>query len=184
MCKFMTASSQIMDDIRNMIIDIPQEQRCSDEEVLQYTHRFQNCLQVSDYIFSKARQPSGHIQLQDVENLRPFINTALRLCQELGLKIFPKAHAIKDHLCGQLLQLKGIGDLSEDFVEQSHQDGIKKEARSRNVCNCDEAAILHCKWEHKKICQQSLIKQKKQPGNLLEKASFKSRWNYRSSSYK
>jgi len=133
-----------------MIIDIPQEQRCSDEEVLQYTHRFQNCLQVSDYIFSKARQPSGHIQLQDVENLRPFINTALRLCQELGLKIFPKAHAIKDHLCGQLLQLKGIGDLSEDFVEQSHQDGIKKEARSRKVCNCDEAAILHCKWEHKK----------------------------------
>jgi len=150
MCKFMTASSQIMDDIRNMIIDIPQEQRCSDEEVLQYTHRFQNCLQVSDYIFSKARQPSGHIQLQDVENLRPFINAALRLCQELGLKIFPKAHAIKDHLCGQLLQLKGIGDLSEDFVEQSHQDGIKKEARSRKVCNCDEAAILHCKWEHKK----------------------------------
>jgi hypothetical protein len=34
MCKFMTASSQIMDYIRNMIFDIPQEQRCSNEEVL------------------------------------------------------------------------------------------------------------------------------------------------------
>jgi hypothetical protein len=32
-----------------------------------------------DYIFSKARQPSGHIQLQDIENLWPFVNTALRL---------------------------------------------------------------------------------------------------------
>ena len=146
----MTASSQIMDDIRNMIIDIPQEQRCSDEEVLHYTQRFQNCLRVFDYIFSKARQPSGHIQLQDVENLQPFVNTALRLYRELGLKISPKAHAIEDHLCGKLLHFKGVGDLGEDFVKQSHQDGIKKEARSRNACNHDEAAILHCKWEHKK----------------------------------
>ena len=114
-------------------------------EVLQYTHRFQNCLQVSDYIFSKARQPSGHIQLQDVENLWPFVNTALRLYWELGLKISPKAHTIEDHLCEQLLLFKGVGDLGEDFVKQSHQGGIKKEARSRNARNHDEAAILHCK---------------------------------------
>jgi len=73
----------------------------------------------------------------------------LKLYRELGLKISPKAHAIEDHLCEQLLRLKGTGNLGEDFVEQSHKDGIKKEARSRNAWNRDEAAKQHCKWEHK-----------------------------------
>jgi hypothetical protein len=61
MCTFMTSSQEIMADIQAMIQEIPQEQRCNDDEVAQYTSRFSNCLQVFDYIFSKARLPSGSI---------------------------------------------------------------------------------------------------------------------------
>jgi len=90
MCTFMTASSKIMEDIKNMIISLPQEDRCNDDKVLQYTQRFHNCLQVFDFVFSKARQPSGSIDAGDIENLQPFITTALKLYRELGLKIPPK----------------------------------------------------------------------------------------------
>ena len=160
MCTFMTASSKIMEDIKNMIISLPQEDRCNDDKVLQYTQRFHNCLQVFDFVFSKARQPSGSIDAGDIENLQPFITTALKLYRELGLKIPPKAHAIEDHLCEQLLRLKGTGDLGEDFVEQSHQDGIRKEARSRNARSREETAIMHCKWEHKQQLPEVLDKAK------------------------
>jgi hypothetical protein len=34
-----------------------------------------------------------------------------------------KPHAIKDHLCYQLIKFHGIGDLTEDILEQAHQDG-------------------------------------------------------------
>ncbi len=43
--------------------------------------------------------------------------------------MFLKVHAIEDHLCDQILQFGGIGDLGEDFMEQSHQDGIKDQKR-------------------------------------------------------
>jgi hypothetical protein len=58
------------------------------------------------------------------------------------------------------VKAKGTINLHEDFVKQSHQDGKKKEARSRNASNLDEAVKQQCKWEHKKFCQQFLIKQK------------------------
>ena len=38
-----------------------------------------------------------------------------------------EAHAMEDHLLDQIIEFKGIGDFGdfgEDFVEQSHQDGI------------------------------------------------------------
>jgi hypothetical protein len=143
----MTSSSQIMDDIHNMIVNIPKKK---DAVMKRYF----------DYVFSKARQPSGFIEPQDIENLRPFVTTALKLYHELGLKISPKAHSIEDHLCEQLLRLKGTGNLGEDFVEQSHKDGIKKEARSWNAWNRDEAAKQHCKWEHKQNLPEVIDKLK------------------------
>ncbi len=74
-----------MADIRDMIIGIPQEQWCSDQEVSEHMWRFQNCLKVFDYVFSKTREPSGFITPQEVEDLRPFVSEALTLYRELGL---------------------------------------------------------------------------------------------------
>jgi len=149
MCTFMTESQEIMVDIQGMLLAIPQEDRCSNDEVTPYTTRFRNCLQVFDYVFSKARLPSGSVSPEDVENLCPFIVTALKLYRELGLSISPKPHAIEDHLCEQSIRLKGIGDLGEDFIEQSHQDGIRKESKSKNCATRAAAAKQHCHWEHK-----------------------------------
>ncbi len=149
MCTFMTSSQEIMADIQAMILSTPEELRCSNDEVVQYTSRFKNCLQVFDYIFSQARLPSGSITPQDVENLRPFVATAMKLYRELGLSVSLKPHAIEDHLCEQLLRLGGIGDLGEDFVEQSHQDGMRKESKSKNSISREAAAKQHCRWEHK-----------------------------------
>ena len=145
----MTESQEIMADIQGMLLAIPQEDRCSNDEVTQYTTRFRNCLQVFDYVFSKARLPSGSVSPEDVENLCPFIVTALKLYRELGLSISLKPHAIEDHLCEQSIRLKGIGDLGEDFVEQSHQDGIRKESKPKTCATRAAGAKQHCRWEHK-----------------------------------
>jgi hypothetical protein len=160
MCTFMSKSSNIMADIRDMILGIPLEQRCDDQEVLEHTWRFQNCLKVFDYVFSKAREPSGFISPQEVEDLHPFVIEAMKLYRELGLSVSPKPHAIEDHLCEQISRLKGIGDLGEDFVEQSHQDGIRKESKSRNAGSREIAAIQHCRWEHKENLPTVLDKKK------------------------
>ncbi len=66
------------------------------------------------------------------------------------MSITPKVHAIEDHLVDQIRRLKGIGDLGEDFVERSHQDGIRQHSRSKNAKERADEAIQHCRWEHKR----------------------------------
>jgi hypothetical protein len=45
-----------MDEIHNMIVNIPQEESCTDEEVLQDTQRLHRCLLVFYYIFLKSKR--------------------------------------------------------------------------------------------------------------------------------
>ena len=66
----------------------------------------------------------------------------------LDLSITPKIHAIEDHLCDQILRFQGIGDLDEDFMEQSHKDGIKDQRWLRNPPNHRIAAEWQSKWEY------------------------------------
>jgi hypothetical protein len=61
----------------------------------------------------------------------------------------PKVHAVQDHLCDQLIQYQGIGDLMEDFVEQAHQDGILDDRRTRSIKDKTVVAAIHSHWEHK-----------------------------------
>jgi hypothetical protein len=61
----------------------------------------------------------------------------------------PKPHAIEDHLCDQLKRFKGIGDFTEDFVEQSHQEGIRDEQRLCTLKDKNHAASTVSKWEFK-----------------------------------
>jgi len=39
--------------------------------------------------------------------------------------VSPKLHVLEDYLLSQLSLFKGLGDCSEDFVEQVHQVGIR-----------------------------------------------------------
>ncbi len=73
----------------------------------------------------------------------------MRLWRGLQLNITPKAHAVDDHLCDQVRILSGIGDLTEDFVEQSHQTGIRHNQRSRSMKDNSKSAKWHVGWEEK-----------------------------------
>lgn len=160
MNKFMTASQKIMDDMSTMLLQLPAENRCDDAEVVEVTRKFKSVLHVFDFIFSKARTPSGLITEPDVQELKDFIYLGMKLWRDLELSTeAPKPHAIEDHLCDQMLRLNGIGDLGEDWVEQAHQDGIRDEGRSRSFKDRGAAALLHCKWEHKRNLPPVLAKE-------------------------
>lgn len=125
MNKLMTSSRIIMEDVKAMIMELSREERCSDEEVVETMEKFTNILSVFDALFSMARTPSGLMTDDGVDKLRNLADLALRLWRGLDLSITPKVHAIEDHMVDQIRRLKGIGDLGEDFVERSHQDGIR-----------------------------------------------------------
>ena len=53
-------------------------------------------------------------------------------------------------MCDQMLLFDGIGDLGtfgEDFVVQSHQNGIKDHYRLRNAKNLEGATKRQADWE-------------------------------------
>ena len=113
-------------------MEIASEERCNDEKVSDTMEKFTNILSVFDALFSLARTPSGLMNGDKVATLQNLSNLALRLWRGLELSITPKVHAIEDHLVPQIICFHGIGDLGEDFVERSHQDGIHQHSRSRN----------------------------------------------------
>ena len=53
--------------------------------------------------------------------------------ESTGAEGHPKSHCIEDHLYDQMSHLGGIGDLGEDMVEQSHQEGIKDDRRGQEL---------------------------------------------------
>ena len=48
-----------------------------------------------------------------------------KLWKNIELKKGPKLHILFDHAVGQVVFLKGISDLVEDFIEKYHQTGKK-----------------------------------------------------------
>jgi hypothetical protein len=84
---------------------------------------------------------SGMFDPEQIEHLKKSVRTAVGLWRGMDQSISPKVHAIEDHLVEQIVRLKGIGDLGEDFVEQSHQDGIIEEFQSKSAKSREIAAI-------------------------------------------
>jgi hypothetical protein len=149
MNKLMTNSQKIMEEINVMLMEIPTEDRCSDEEVLETMGWFTNNLSVFDGLFSLARTPSGLIGEEDINKLQDLVTLALQLWRGLDMSVTPKVHAIKDHLVHEIMRFKRIGDLGEDFVERSHQDGIRQQSQSKNAKKRVDEANQHCRCEHK-----------------------------------
>jgi chaperonin cofactor prefoldin len=148
MNRLMTNSDEIMEDIARVILELLENGRCNDAEVTLITEGYAVILHIFDAIFSYARLPSCTVTEELVADLRIFVQEGLRLWRGLDLSITPKVHAIEDHLCDQMLLFKGIGDLGEDFVEQSHQDGIKDHRRLKNPASHIISAEWQSKWEH------------------------------------
>jgi hypothetical protein len=141
MNQIMFESSMIVEQVQEMLLAIPINTRCSDDA---------NVLKVFNKVFLLARMPSGQLTAENSRKLSECIIESMRLWRGLGLNISPKAHAIEDHLFDQVTRLNGIGDLGEDFLEQSHQDGIRDHARSKNSKQ-EHADLQHSKWEEQRL---------------------------------
>jgi cell division septum initiation protein DivIVA len=145
-------SSKIMDQIaEHLLTSIPDLDASHREEINEWIPKFKKVLSVFDGAFSISRMPSGTASDEHIIKLESFIATALKLWRGLGNSITPKVHAIEDHLVEQIWRLKGIGDLSEDFIEKSHQDGIIDHSRTENSLSHDVKARQHSHREHKRL---------------------------------
>jgi hypothetical protein len=82
MNKFMTNSQKIMNDLSSSLLLLPAANRCGDDEVAEVTSKFKSVLQVFDFIFSKARTPSGLIAEPDVQELKDYIYLGMKLWRE------------------------------------------------------------------------------------------------------
>ena len=153
MVRFMdySRSSKIMDEISTYLLSIPELDRIQKEEIDQWMPKFKKILSIFDGVFSIARMPCGAVREEQIIKLENFIATAMRLWRDLGNSITPKVHAIEDHLVDQIRRLKGIGDLSEDFIEKSHQDGIVDHSRTKNSLTHEDKAKQHSRREHKRL---------------------------------
>ncbi len=155
----MTNCERIMDDVVQALLLIPEGTRCDDSEVMDVINKFKKVLSTFDKIFSMARKKSGLFEEEDKVRLDLYVKEGMRLWREMDLSMeAPKVHAIQDHLCDQLMQFKGIGDLSEDFVEQAHQDGIRDNRRTNSLKDRAVVAAIHSKWEHKRKLPSVLMK--------------------------
>jgi hypothetical protein len=145
-------SCKIMDQIlEHLLTSIPDLDASRRGEINEWIPKFKKILSVFDGAFSISRMPSGTVSDEHIVKLESFIATALKLWRGLGNSITPKVHAIEDHLVEQIRRLKGIGDLSEDFIEKSHQDGIIDNSRTKNSLSHDAKARQHSRREHKHL---------------------------------
>jgi len=83
------------------------------------------------------------------------------------MSVAPKLHVLEDHFYSQLSLFKGLGDYSEDFVEQAHQIGMREEARTFTMKDQHRIAQIHCWNKHKR----SLPTVKQIQAAVAEKAS-------------
>jgi hypothetical protein len=162
-------SEKMFDSIQTYLLSLPVSSRCSNSEIIQWIHKFKKILSVFDGVFSVARKPSGTVTSEDqIAQLQASITTAMTLWQGLGLSLAPKPHAMEDHLVEQIRQFKGIGDLCEDFVEKSHQDGIIDHARTRDSLSEEDKAKQHSCREHKRLLP-SVVTQLKEVQRKLKR---------------
>jgi hypothetical protein len=146
-------SSNVLDEIRAFILSIPQVDRCPNEEVKEWIHKFKNILRVFDEIFSIARMSCRKVKEDRILSIRNSITTEMKLCRGLGISVSPKVHAMEDHLVDQLIQFSGIRDFCEDLIEKSHQDGIIDHSQTKNSMSQEAKAEQHSQREHKRLLQ-------------------------------
>ena len=100
-----------------------------------------------DGVYSLARTELGKVTDEIINDTKRIVKAILTMWRHLGLSMRgPKIHGLEDHLVEQMVHYKGIGDYCEDFVEQSHQDGMKEELRTSGLKRT-RAFMSHSKWE-------------------------------------
>ena len=157
-----------------LICDECEEKGATDEEVDEMVGRYSHLGSLLDGVFSFARMPCGTVTLEDERLLERMIKAVMQMWRGLRLSMLgPKIHGLEDHLLDQVKRYKGIGDFAEDFVEQSHQFGVKDELRTRSMSR-NRAFMSHVSWEYMSQNSAVLIAKDKM-NNTIKKRKRKRR---------
>ena len=147
-------------EFKNIILSVNESERSGkDTEVNQILEMYTHLGFLLDGVYSLARTRNGELTDDKLNLCRRMVAAVLVMWRNLRLSMRgPKIHGMEDHLLEQMERFNGIGDFLEDFVEQSHQDGVRDELRTRNLKR-SRAFISHSHWEWKRN-QLSIIKAK------------------------
>jgi hypothetical protein len=133
-------------DFKTLIIGVD-GRGADDDEVNSIIEMYTHLGFILDGIFSMGRTKCGELTDEIVDTTRRMIKAVLHLWRCLRMSMQgPKIHGMEDHLLEQMIRFNGIGDFTEDFVEQAHQYGVKEELRTRSL-NRGKAFKSHSRWE-------------------------------------
>ena len=99
------------------------EQPCTYDEMINKLNSYSKLFECLDVVFAYLRildplEEELTISKKAIDNLR-------QLWTSLDLSVTPKAHILFTHVCEQQRRLNGLADKGEDFIELSHQEGIR-----------------------------------------------------------
>jgi len=144
--KLIRHASEVMDDIRDLLINIPPAERAADDdEIRKYCRAYKRLFQYFDALIHYCHQPFGTLSDADMLNVRKLVDLLDRLWRRLFETVPPKAHAWQ-HLVVDLERLRGLKHHSESKIEVSHQIGRKIDLLFRSVNDIEKK--IECSLRH------------------------------------
>ncbi len=142
---------KVLDAVKHFLLTtVPEAMRCSDDEVIKHMVFYVDFFTIFDGVFSNSHIAVGNLSEVKEEETYKGIALGLKMWRDLDMSVLPKLHVLEDHLYSQLSLFKGLGDYTEDFVEQAHQVGMREEARTFAMKDRNRIAEIHCRNEHKR----------------------------------
>ena len=103
-----------------------------DDEIEKYTDAFRRLLQLNGMMSSLAHSDYGSLKEDGLKKAALIVLKYNEQYRAIFANIQPKEH-MWDHLLQDLLQLLGMGDHTEDFIETMHQEGKRMRRRFGGV---------------------------------------------------
>ena len=155
--RLLEKNKSIMDEVKIMCerrrLATPEEERlCTHEFMIDMLDQYARLFNSLDTTF-------GYLRIID-PNEEELINTAaaVRITKaiwlKLGFSITPKAHILFEHVCDQQREYGGLADKCEDWIEQSHQTGMRLEYLTSRMPK---------KYESKQLTQLSIFWRQSNP---------------------
>ena len=137
----------IFGEFRVILLEGNDNKTATDNELNKMVDMYTHLGFLLDGMFSLGRTKCGQLTDEMIDLTRRMVVGISKMWRYLRLSMKgPKIHGMEDHLVIQMIQFCGIGDFSEDFIEQSHQFGVKEELRTRGLSR-SKAFSSHSKWE-------------------------------------
>ena len=136
-------------DFKDIIFGVL-DREADDDEVNMMVNMYMHLGFLLDGFFSLARTRCGELTNEIINLTKQMVAAVLKMWRNLRFSTRgTKLHGLEDHLVEQMVHYNGIGDFTEDFVEQSHQTGVRDELRTRGLKR-SRAFVSHSQWEWKR----------------------------------